>query len=197
MKAVNAGGRGRTSPSFVVAVQTTGGGHPQRLLLHVVKTHDGEAIEAMARTHLSPTARVVSDGLACFRAVTRIGCTHEPVIAAKLGWSEKFPSFRWVITVLGNLKTAIVGTLKSFTKRYLSRYFAEFQYRFNHNCFESQSTENHRRLAPMLAGLVKQCVDELEKSDNVSTYDRLISTPANFSVWINMCSDADITSGLD
>lgn len=102
-----------------------------RLLLHVVKTHDGEAIEAMARQHLAPTARVVSDGLGCFRAVTRVGCTHEPIVAAKTGWSEKIPAFRWVNTVVGNLKTAMVGTLKHVAMRYVPRYFAEYQYRFN------------------------------------------------------------------
>jgi transposase-like protein len=128
------GKRGRGGPNkvpFVVAVATSDQGHPQRLLLHVVKSHDGEAIEAMARQHLEPTARIVSDGLGCFRAVTRIGCTHEPIVAAKTGWSEKIPAFRWVNTVLGNVKTAMVGTMKHVAKRYLARYFAEFQYRFN------------------------------------------------------------------
>jgi transposase-like protein len=128
------GKRGRGGPNkvpFVAAVQTTDAGHPVRLLLHVVKTHDGEAIEAMARQHLEPTARVVSDGLGCFRAVTRIGCEHDPIVAAKTDWSEKIPAFRWVNTVVGNLKTAMVGTMKHVAKRYVQRYFAEFQYRFN------------------------------------------------------------------
>lgn len=128
------GKRGRGGPNkvpFVAAVQTNDAGHPQRLLLHVVKTHDGEAIEAMAKAHLEPTARVVSDGLGCFRAVTRIGCKHEPIVAAHVGWSEKIPAFRWVNTIVGNLKTAIVGTMKHVAKRYVQRYLSEFQYRFN------------------------------------------------------------------
>ena len=77
----------------MVAAETTAEGHPTRLLLHVVKTHDGENIEAMARAHLEPSAHVVSDGLGCFRAVARIGCTHAPVVAAHEGWSEKLPCF--------------------------------------------------------------------------------------------------------
>ena len=131
---LDGGKRGRSGPNkvpFVVAVETTADGHPTRLLLHVVRTHDGENIEAMARAHLEPSAHVVSDGLGCFRAVTRIGCTHAPVVAAQEGWSEKLPCFRWVNTVLGNVKTSITGTLKHFAKRYVFRYFAEFQYRFN------------------------------------------------------------------
>ena len=132
---LDGGKRGRGGPNktpFVVAVETSDDGRPQRLLLHVVKTHDGEAIEAMAKAHLAPTARVVTDGLGCFRAVTRVGCTHEAIIAGRAPQqSEKIPAFRWVNTVLGNIKTAIVGTLKSVATRYVYRYLAEFQYRFN------------------------------------------------------------------
>lgn len=110
------GKRGRGGPNktpFVVAVETSDDGHPKRLLLHVVERHD-EAIEAMAVAHLKPTARIVSDGLGCFRSVKKAGCAHEPIIAAREPQqSEKIPAFRWVNTVLGNIKTAIVGTLKS------------------------------------------------------------------------------------
>lgn len=43
----------------------------------------------------------------------------------------QMPAFRWVNTVLGNLKTAIAGTFKSIRRTYARRYLAEFQYRFN------------------------------------------------------------------
>ena len=132
---IEGGKRGRSGPNktpFVAAVATSDDGHPLRLLLHVVKTHDGEAIEAMARAHLAPDARVISDGLGCFRAVTRAGCRHEPIVAQRASQnSEKIPAFRWVNTILGNLKTTMAGTLKTVAKRYVCRYFAEFQYRFN------------------------------------------------------------------
>ncbi len=129
------GKRGRGGPNkipFVVAVATTDDGKPTRLLLHVVKTHDGANIEAMAKAHLAATARVISDGLSCFRAVTRAGCAHQPVNVSKASdHGEKLACFRWANTVLGNLKTAIAGTLKSVRPRYAYRYLAEFQYRFN------------------------------------------------------------------
>ena len=129
------GKRGRAGSNktpFVIAVETSKAGHPLRLLLHVVETHDGKSIEAMAWAHLAPGTRVVSDGLGCFRAVTRAGCLHEPVVVGKAAdHGEKLACFRWANTVLGNLKTAIAGTLKSVAKRYVYRYFAEFQYRFN------------------------------------------------------------------
>ena len=98
----------------------------------MVKAHDSQSFEAMARARLAPTARVVSDGLACFRAVTKAGCTHEAVNVSKAAdHGEKLACFRWVNTALGNLKTAITGTLKSVSPRYVFRYFAEFQYRYN------------------------------------------------------------------
>ena len=132
---LDGGKRGRGGPNktpFVAAVETSKDGHPLRLLLHVVKTHDSAAIEAMARQHLAPGTRVVSDGLGCFRAVTRAGCVHEPVNVSKASdHGEKLACFRWVNTVLGNLKTTVAGTLKSVAKRYVHRYFAEFLYRFN------------------------------------------------------------------
>ena len=123
---------GPNKTPFVVAVETSDDGRPLRLLLHVVEGSrrrrdrvDGEGASGAPRRASSP------DGLGCFRAVTKAGCTHAPVVAAQHGHSEKLPCFRWVNTVLGNVKTAIVGTLKSVAMRYVFRYLAEFQYRFN------------------------------------------------------------------
>jgi hypothetical protein len=61
------GKRGRFGPNktpFVAAVASSDDGHPLRLLLHVVKAHDGDVIEAIARAHLAPDARVISATLA-------------------------------------------------------------------------------------------------------------------------------------
>lgn len=135
LSVLDGGKQGRGGPNktpFVVAVATSDSGHPLKLLLHVVPTHDGQSIATMAKARLSPSARVVSDGLACFRSVTKAGCSHQPVNVSKASnHGEKLSCFRWVNTVLGNIKTAIVSTFKSVAKRYVFRYFAEFEYRFN------------------------------------------------------------------
>lgn len=55
------GRAGRNNIPFVVAVAASDDHRPLRLLLHVVQTHDGEAIEAMEWAHLAPAARVVSN----------------------------------------------------------------------------------------------------------------------------------------
>jgi hypothetical protein len=128
------GKRGRKGPNkipFVVAVATSDEGRPQRLLLHVIEDFTKEEIAAVAKAHLASTATVVSDGLSCFPGVTEAGCHHERVICAKTGLSEELPCFRWVNTVLGNLKTAITGTFHAIRRPYVPRYLAEFEYRFN------------------------------------------------------------------
>jgi len=131
---LDGGKRGRGGPNkvpFVVAVATSDDGRPLRLLLHVVEHHSSVEIEKMAKAHLAKSARVISDGLACFRAVAKAGCKHHPVIAAQNGWSEKLPCFKWTNTVLGNVKTAIHGTFHALRRPYVQSYFAEFQWRFN------------------------------------------------------------------
>jgi transposase-like protein len=132
---VDGGKRGRGGANkvpFVVAVETTAEGRPRRVLIHLVERHDSAAIEAMARDHFVAGTHVVSDGLGCFRAVTRGGATHTPIVSAREPQQpEKIPALKWVNTLLGNLKTAITGTHKSIRRPYVQRYFTEFQFRFN------------------------------------------------------------------
>ena len=41
------------------------------------------------------------------------------------------PEFRWVNTILGNIKNALCGTYHAVRPKYAQRYLAEFEYRFN------------------------------------------------------------------
>lgn len=43
----------------------------------------------------------------------------------------KRPYFKWINTILGNVKTSLAGTYKSRKIEYSARYLAEFQYRIN------------------------------------------------------------------
>ena len=72
-----------------------------------------------------------SDGLACFAAVTEAGCSHHPTVMA--GRKPKdVPKFKWINTVLGNLKTSLLGCYHAFDfQKYAARYLAAFCYRFN------------------------------------------------------------------
>jgi hypothetical protein len=117
---------------FVAAVETNDQGHPMRAVFAPVKAFTSAEIAAWARSWLAPTATVVSDGLACFRAVTAAGCAHAPQIVGTKRKSTDMDCFAWVNTLLSNIKTAIAGTYHGFKfDKYAHRYLAEAQYRFN------------------------------------------------------------------
>lgn len=46
--------------------------------------------------------------------------------------AARHPAFRWVKTMLGNIKCAITGTYRALRKKHMVRYLAEFECRFNH-----------------------------------------------------------------
>jgi transposase-like protein len=130
------GKRGRGSEnkvSFVVAVQTTEDGKPVFVRFNRIP-FTKEAVEAWAKQALASSARVLSDGLGCFRGVTASGATHSAIVTGGGTGREaaQHPEFRSVNTVLGNLKTAINGTYHAFNfRKYADRYLSEVQYRFN------------------------------------------------------------------
>jgi hypothetical protein len=74
---------------------------------------------------------VVSDGLACFGAVTEAGCRHAVVRTGSGRAAARTPAFQWVNTALGNIKAAITGTYRAVREKHVPRYLAEFEYRFN------------------------------------------------------------------
>jgi ribosomal protein L37AE/L43A len=117
---------------FIAAVQSNRQGHPIAVRLDQVKAFTKESIDAWAKVALVAPVTVVSDGLWCFQAVTTVAHTHQRIVTGSGRKAIKTPEFRWVNTVLGNLKTALNGTYHAFDfKKYGQRYLAEFQYRFN------------------------------------------------------------------
>ena len=128
------GKRGRGAPGktpFVAAVQTNEQGHPLRMKLTVVEGFRLTEIAAWAQLHLGTGTRVVSDGLACFHGVTAAGCVHESVVTGGGKGAVERPEFRWVNTILGNIKNALRGTYHAIRPKYAQRYLSEFEYRFN------------------------------------------------------------------
>ncbi len=88
-------------------------GHPVRVKLTVVKGLLLTEIAAWAQQHLRPGAEVLSDGLACFHGVAAAGCAHEPIVVGRGRAAVERPGFRWVNTILGNIKNALCGTYAS------------------------------------------------------------------------------------
>ena len=128
------GKRGRGAEGkmpFLAAVETDLNNKPMKMVLSVVDGFNKRSIEYWSKTHLQSGSFVVSDGLACFKSIKFSNCLH---------WSQKpgegqkttdLACFKWVNTVLGNLKNSIKGTYKSNKQKYVQRYLSEFQYRFN------------------------------------------------------------------
>jgi transposase-like protein len=128
------GKRGRGAPGktpFVAAVETTPDGKPVRLKLRRVVSFSNHAISGFARSSLDPRSEVVSDGLACFGAVSDAGCKHQAIKTGSGPAAPRTPAFRWVNTALGNIKAAMVGTYRAVHAKHVPRYLAEFEYRFN------------------------------------------------------------------
>ena len=117
--------------AFVAAVSLTEENRPLRVRLTPVSGFTSKAVLAWAKGNVAPGSAVFSDGLACFGAVVGAGCMHHPTVMA--GRKPKVvPEFKWINTVLGNLKTSLSGCYHAFDfPKYAARYLAAFCYRFN------------------------------------------------------------------
>lgn len=127
------GKRGRGSPNkipFVAAVATREG-KPVAVHLRRVTGFTKEQIGLYAKTSLAPGADVVSDGLSCFAALAEAGFAHTVIIAGSGAKRPTEPAFKWVNTVLGNVKAAITGTCRALRPQHADRYLAAYEYRFN------------------------------------------------------------------
>lgn len=123
------GARGKTP--FVAAVEKSDDNQPVRIKLTKLKGFRRKELERWSKHHLASGSAVVSDGLACFTQVTKAGCVHEVNFTGSGRKSARHPAFKWVNTVLGNLKNALRGTYHAVRPEHAPRYLAEFQYRFN------------------------------------------------------------------
>ncbi|WP_255380939.1 transposase [Synechococcus sp. 1G10] len=104
---------------------------PRHVKLATVATFSFAAIADWAQDSLAIGCEVISDGLACFRAVTEVGCLHQPVVV-KGRHPNELPEFRWINTVLSNLKTSFSGSFHALRfEKYANRYLGAFSYRFN------------------------------------------------------------------
>ena len=147
-------GRGSENKvAFVAAVSLNEEDRPLRVRLTPVPGFTLKVVAAWAKDHLAPGSAVLSDGLACFEAVTEAGCSHQPTVIAGRKPKE-VPEFKWINTVLGNLKTSLSGCYHAFDfRKYATRYLAAFCYRFNRR-FDLRSL--HRRLLIAAVGTTPQ-----------------------------------------
>lgn len=125
-------GRGAKGKApFVAAVETTKEGCPTGIKLSIIKGFRSTEISTWSKQHLSEGSTAISDGLACFNAVTEAGCLHDKIVCGGARTSVEEPEFYWVNTILGNFKSALRSTYHAIRLKHAQRYLAEFQYRFN------------------------------------------------------------------
>src|ERR671913_1569307 len=125
-------GRGAAGKTpIIAAVETTAERKPRRLRLTVVKGFRKKEVEKLAKRDFAPGANVVSDGLSCWPAVEKAGCSHFPMVTGAGKRAASWAPFRWVNTTLGNVKTAIAGTYHHVSAKHAPSYLASFAYRFN------------------------------------------------------------------
>jgi hypothetical protein len=140
------GTAGRGSPNkvpFVAAVSLNESGHPIYMKATAISGFTREAIASWARESLKPGCDVLSDGLSCFGGIIDAGCARTYLVVGQRKPRE-LEQFKWVNTILGNLKTKIKGAHKHFKfAKYANRYLGGFAYRFNHRF-------DLRRLVPTL-----------------------------------------------
>lgn len=125
-------GRGATGKiPFVAAVCSNAEGHPLRIRFSQIQSFSKENIKLWAKKHLLSSCAVTSDGLRCFLAFDETGLCHKAILTGGGPESVKIPDFRWINTILGNVKRFFHGIYHSLSKKHFSKYLAEFCYRFN------------------------------------------------------------------
>jgi ISXO2-like transposase domain/Transposase zinc-ribbon domain len=125
-------GRGAAGKTPVVAaVETTPERRPRRLRLSVVKGFRKREVEKLAKRDFAAGSNVVSDGLSCWPAVEKAGCSHRPMATGAGKRAASWTPFKWVNTTLGNVKTAIAGTYHHVSAKHAQQYLTSFAYRFN------------------------------------------------------------------
>jgi len=116
---------------IIAAISLNESGHPIHAKITPVIGFSSEAVGSWAMAHLDPDCAVLTDGLACFRSVITAGCSHEAVVTGGKHPND-LPQFRWVNTLLGNLKTSLSGTFHAFSfDKYAKRYLGGYCFRFN------------------------------------------------------------------
>ena len=84
-----------------------------------------------SQKHLKANCTTISDGLRGFSALKEVS-NHTVLVTSKAKKEEVESTFKWVNTILSNVKTSISGIFHSLKfKKYGFRYLADLQFRLN------------------------------------------------------------------
>jgi ISXO2-like transposase domain len=144
-------GRGAANKvPFVIAVATRKN-KPVYTQLRCVPGLTKEAIKAYAEANIAPGARVVSDGLGCFGGLADAELKHKAIVTGSGRPKDERLNLKWTNTGLGNIKSAITGTCRSFDPQHTERYLASYEWRFNRRFDLEKNVERLARIAAQTA----------------------------------------------
>ena len=126
-------GRGAAGKTpFVVAVQTDVE-NPDKVLFLKMKTLKAVSTQELKpwfEKYIEPGSLILTDGWKAYNFLEE-DYNHDAQKSPG-GWkSAKVQAFKWVNTILGNLKCNTKGVTRWVSRVHLDRYLAEFCYRFN------------------------------------------------------------------
>ncbi|MCP4253776.1 MAG: IS1595 family transposase [Candidatus Scalindua sp.] len=116
---------------FVAAVSLNDGMHPVGMRFSVVKGFQKQELTDWAKQHIKAKSVAVSDGLACFKGLGDAEVFHFSVVTGGGAECVEIPYFKWVNTMISNVKNSMHGTFHAINLKHLPRYLAEFSYKFN------------------------------------------------------------------
>lgn len=142
-------GRGATGKTpFLAAVSRNDEGHPIHMRMSKVKSFTSNEINRWSLKHLDDSCVVITDGFRPFSRLCDVVDLHHSINTKGLYKNPDNKLFRWVNTMIGNVKRSIHGTYHSISSKHLPRYLAEFNFRFN----------NRFQMASMIDVFIKQAV---------------------------------------
>jgi transposase-like protein len=148
-------GRGSENKSpFIAAVETNKNNNPVFIRLSPVENFTRDSVKKWALQNIELGCDTVSDGLPAFTVLKEIS-NHKVLVTSKAKKEDVEKTFKWVNTILSNIKTSIAGTFHSLKfERYGVRYLADLQFRLNRR-FD---------LRKMFFGLIKKAIHSSPKT---------------------------------
>jgi transposase-like protein len=104
---------------FLAALGRSLDGRPMTLRLSVVAGFRKREIAAWTKKFIHPDSIVVSDGLPCFNGIADAGVEDQPVVTGGGAASVALEDFRWLNTIVGNVKNALHGTYHKVSPQHL------------------------------------------------------------------------------
>ena len=120
-RARSGGKRGRSAAEkmpFVATVETSPDRRLKRFELQIAKGLRKAEITKLPHLSVAACSHVVSGGLSCWQVVTNAGSDRFPKTAGSGKKALQWPSFNWVSTTLGNIKTALAGNYQHVSTKH-------------------------------------------------------------------------------